>query len=77
MEGGGVERTRGAGNGRERDGWVRDGSRLYAVRLVRPGANRSERRDEIASVWADSLSEAIAIALRRYPGCLAVHGERH
>lgn len=50
---------------------------MFAVRLVRAGTGAAEAREEIASVWADSMSEAIALAMRRYPGCLAVHGERH
>lgn len=51
----------------------------YAIKLVRPARDREgdEPRQQIASVKAHRLSEAIAIALRRYPGYIAVHGERH
>lgn len=50
----------------------------YAVRLIRvPGSARpGSRREEIAAVEARDLREAIAVAMRRYPGYIAVHGER-
>lgn len=51
----------------------------YAIRLVRTDATlrRDRASQQIASVKARDMSEAIAIALRRYPGYIAVHGERH
>ncbi|MGH7541351.1 MAG: hypothetical protein ACRELC_10155 [Gemmatimonadota bacterium] len=48
----------------------------FAVKLVRLGPER-DPAVEIASVFAFDLGEAIALAMARYPGFLAVHGERH
>lgn len=48
----------------------------YVVRLVRIGRG-SGADEEIASVRARTMDEAIAAALRRYPGMMAVHGELH
>lgn len=48
--------------------------KCYAIRLQRPGSDAPE--DEvIASVKARDLTEAIAVAMRRYPGALAVDGD--
>lgn len=53
----------------------------YAVKLidVRSGAGATDGSPavQIASVRARDMTEAIAVAMRRYPGHLAVHGERH
>lgn len=51
----------------------------YAIKMVHPGDPREggRRKVEIASVRARDMTQAIAVAMRRYPGYLAVHGERH
>jgi hypothetical protein len=51
----------------------------YVVRLVnlRKVNAAGERVERIASVRALDMTDAIAAAMRRYPGYLAVHGERH
>lgn len=51
----------------------------YAIKLVHPSDSdeTGRRLVQIASVRASSMSEAINAAMRRYPGFLAVHGERH
>lgn len=53
--------------------------RYYAIKLVHPRRRDGAGRPlvEIASVRARDMSEAIAAAMRRYPGYMAVHGERH
>lgn len=51
----------------------------YAIKMVHPGGalEGGRRKVEIASVRARDMTQAIAVAMRRYPGYLAVHGERH
>lgn len=51
----------------------------FAIKLLPVGAETGTEGDrpQIASVKAPNLSEAVALALRRYPGYIAVHGERH
>lgn len=57
--------------------------RYYAIKLLWVGARvdgdegSREPGGVIASVKARDLSQAIAIAMRRYPGTIAVHGELH
>lgn len=57
--------------------------RYFAIKLLRVGgrvdgdAETGEPDGVIASVKARDLSEAIAIAMRRYPGTFAVDGELH
>ena len=53
--------------------------RYYAIKLVHVRRTDTAGRPlvEIASVRARDMTEAIATAMRRYPGYLAVHGERH
>lgn len=51
----------------------------FVVKLVDPGRRGpgGGPSETVASVFAADMSEAIARAMARYPGQLAVHGERH
>lgn len=51
----------------------------FVVKLIDPGRRspKGHPAETLASVFAADMSEAIAHAMARYPGQLAVHGERH
>lgn len=72
-EGGGrVENTR-KGAGRRPHGFH------FVVKLIDPRTRGEDGRPAVtlASVFADHMGDAIARAMVRYPGQIAVHGERH
>lgn len=63
------------GNGAGR----RPGGFHFVVKLIDPGTPGEDGRPAVtlASVFAEDMGDAIARAMVRYPGQIAVHGERH
>jgi len=51
----------------------------FVVKLIDPDTPGEDGRPAVtlASVFADHMGDAIARAMDRYPGQIAVHGERH
>jgi hypothetical protein len=51
----------------------------FVVKLIDPATPGEDGRPAVtlASVFARDMGDAIARALVRYPGQIAVHGERH
>lgn len=51
----------------------------FVVKLIDPTTRGDDGRPAVtlASVFADDMGDAIARAMARYPGRIAVHGERH
>lgn len=51
----------------------------FVVKLIDPGTTGDDGRPAVtlASVFAGDMGDAIARAMDRYPGQIAVHGERH
>lgn len=51
----------------------------FVVKLIDPRTPGEDGRPAVtlASVFAEDMMDAIARAMVRYPGQIAVHGERH